>query len=595
MKPYYFLLALCVFLNACNGSNNNPTGGIVLQLPQDGVFIDLTTGGTVTFRWDEAGAPLNQPYSLWIDRNNDFSLSSAKKFDVDAKLYSFPVREFDNLLKDFGVAESETEIIFWTVVRPDETPASAVEVRSLNVQRIMLAGYAPVVVYEYPGRTFYVDSEGGDDNNSGASEASAWKTLDKVNSYAFTGGDVIRFKRGGLWRGQLIARSGTASNRIVYTSYGAGLKPILQVSIARDHAADWQESSAGVWETDTGTDLDIGNIIFNHGEGCGVKRSSRARIADEGDFFSDRHNRKFYMKYSQNPATRHQSIELVPDEDGINIFSKSNVTIDGLTVRYSGSVGIHSCCDNANVTIRRCDVYWIGGSYQFDPPNPVRYGNAIQFWIGSNNMLVENCRMWECYDAGLTHQGLGYANAQRNITYRNNLMWNCDFSFEYWNRPNTSSSYNIFFENNTCIDAGTGWAYTQRPDRNGTHLNFYEHDAKNSDNFFRNNIFVNAKDWILRMDHDWLSDIALDYNLYYQPEGLPTARILHKIYVSFEDMQQVTGLDANSVFMLPEFISPETRDYRLLNEIKMSNGVMPGILQWDPEWNNEIIIERKSF
>jgi hypothetical protein len=86
------------------------------------------------------------------------------------------------------------------------------------------------------------------------------------------------------------------------------------------------------------------------------------------------------------------------------------------------------------------------------------------------------------------------------------------------------------------------------------------------------------------MDNDWSSSLTCDYNLYHTLQGQNVARFLHRHY-NLEEMQQVTGLDGNSVFVEPIFISPETRDYRLSSEIKMSNGVMPGILQWDPEWS----------
>ncbi|KHF29273.1 hypothetical protein VQ056_12095 [Paenibacillus sp. JTLBN-2024] len=46
------------------------------------------------------------------------------------------------------------------------------------------------------GTTYYVDSLGGDDGNSGTSENSAWKSLDKVNATTFAPGDKILFKAG---------------------------------------------------------------------------------------------------------------------------------------------------------------------------------------------------------------------------------------------------------------------------------------------------------------------------------------------------------------------------------------------------------------
>ncbi|NMA46589.1 MAG: hypothetical protein GX945_08510, partial [Lentisphaerae bacterium] len=122
------------------------------------------------------------------------------------------------------------------------------------------------------------------------------------------------------------------------------------------------------------------------------------------------------------------------------------------------------------ITIRGCDIYYIGGAHQFTRPDgkPVRFGNGIEFWGNAKDNLVENCRLWEIYDAALTNQGR--YDTEVNITYRNNVIWNAEFSFEYWNRKLTE---NITFVNNTCVDAGHGWAHAQRPDPNGAHLMFY--------------------------------------------------------------------------------------------------------------------------
>ncbi|NIU55196.1 MAG: hypothetical protein GWN67_01950, partial [Phycisphaerae bacterium] len=51
--------------------------------------------------------------------------------------------------------------------------------------------------------SYYVDSQNGDDNNTGTSEDSPWKTLDKVSSMTFQPGDNIYFKRGSSYEGSV--------------------------------------------------------------------------------------------------------------------------------------------------------------------------------------------------------------------------------------------------------------------------------------------------------------------------------------------------------------------------------------------------------
>ena len=75
-------------------------------------------------------------------------------------------------------------------------------------------------------REYYIDSIGGDDHNSGTSENSPWKTLEKVSSMTFLPGDRIYFKRGSSYSGCVtINGDGTASDPITISAYGTGDAP----------------------------------------------------------------------------------------------------------------------------------------------------------------------------------------------------------------------------------------------------------------------------------------------------------------------------------------------------------------------------------
>jgi hypothetical protein len=113
------------------------------------------------------------------------------------------------------------------------------------------------------------------------------------------------------------------------------------------------------------------------------------------------------------------------------------------------------------------------------------------------------------YDAALTNQGSAN-NSQINITYRDNVIWNCEYSFEYWNRGPESTTQNIRFERNTCVGAGRGWGHQQRPDRNGRHLMFYVNSARTTGVYVVGNIFCDATDSCLRMDNDWTAGLTMD-------------------------------------------------------------------------------------
>jgi len=81
------------------------------------------------------------------------------------------------------------------------------------------------------GTSYYVDSVGGNDANSGTSPGQAWKSLTKVNSIVFSAGDTILFKAGTEYIGQLYPQgSGTEGDPIVIDMYGDGNKPCIDAN-----------------------------------------------------------------------------------------------------------------------------------------------------------------------------------------------------------------------------------------------------------------------------------------------------------------------------------------------------------------------------
>ncbi len=78
--------------------------------------------------------------------------------------------------------------------------------------------------------TYYIDSENGDNSNSGTSEAEAWKDLGGfTGEQALYGGVSVLFKCGGTYdfKVELNDINGTKENPFVISSYGEGERPIL--------------------------------------------------------------------------------------------------------------------------------------------------------------------------------------------------------------------------------------------------------------------------------------------------------------------------------------------------------------------------------
>ena len=572
-------------------------------------------------------------------------------------------------------------------------------------------------------RTFYVDSDGGQDGNSGRSTDAAWRSLDRVNSADLRPGDCVRFKCGGLWRGSLVPASGHDGAPVTYTTYGEGPKPLILGSRPRNRPEDWVRVGDNLWATlpmeyhpgsqvldlppgewgchreagakvavaqekvpdgpvirltcdnsgrasnhvqlwgpqlavEKGTYLlfsfrarsskpfrlppvtiirgaspwtgyaqarpvqrdigpqwedfriafdvaasaedgrlhislggvlpdgavfefqprslqtatpnvadplavDVGNIIFDHGKTCGWKKWSVDELEKPYDYYYDGASWRVFLFSRANPATMHRSIELAMKRHVVNQSNVHHVVYDGLAIRYGAAHGFGGGSTH-HLVIRNCDLSYIGGGHQCTRPGgrPVRYGNAIEFWGAAHDNLVEGCHIWEVYDAALTNQGRGPSSKQVDITYRNNVIWNAEYSFEYWNNPDTALTKNIRFVNNTCVNAGTVWSHAQRPDRNGSHLMFYGNTAVTSGIEVRYNVFCNVTEWGSRYSSGWKQLPEMDHNLWFSEQGVMVYWFREKI-AGFDDYRKTTGLDAHSRFADPKFVDPEGGDFRL--------------------------------
>ncbi len=264
---------------------------------------------------------------------------------------------------------------------------------------------------------------------------------------------------------------------------------------------------------------DVGNIIFNHGKytklhRCGIKKWSKDDCKAPGDYWYNAQNRRVYLRFDGNPGQELDSIELALRATMFDQGGKSDIVYENLALAYGAAHGFGGG-STKRITIRSCDIYYIGGGHQFTHPNgrPVRFGNGIEFWGNCDQNLVEKCRLWEIYDAALTNQGR--EDSETNVIYRKNLIWNSEYSFEYWNAKYTD---NILFEDNVCLDSGFGWAHDQRPDPNGAHLMFYQNKAQTKNFVVRNNVFSNSTEVCIRMENDWRDGLTLEGNKYYQAE-----------------------------------------------------------------------------
>ena len=294
---------------------------------------------------------------------------------------------------------------------------------------------------------------------------------------------------------------------------------------------------------------DVGNIILD-GREAAFKRWTRDELKSQDDFYYNRVDGRVWYYSQENPAKTRKSLEAAIMRHVVDLSGVHDAIFDGLDLRYGAAHGFGGS-SNARCVIRNCDICWIGGGDQYREGGAgrrTRYGNGIEFWASARDHVVENCRLWEVYDAAITNQGSG-TNEERNIVYRNNLIWNCEYSFEYWNRDESSITDNIQFVDNVCLNAGYGWGHVQRRDPNGRCLMFYSNTAQTTNFVVRGNIFANAKESLVRSDIEWKPESpTIDGNVYWQDdESLPYAFWLRKNYskTDFDQFKKETGQESS--------------------------------------------------
>jgi hypothetical protein len=441
--------------------------------------------------------------------------------------------------------------------------------------------------------TYYIDNNVGNDLNSGLSAGSPWQTLTKVNSFLFSPNDSVLFIRNGVWRGQLIPKSGSIAGYITYSDYGTSAKPLLLGSVNKSATSDWISEGGNIWRCSVTFSTDIGNLIFNNATSFGIKKWSQPNLLTQGDYWYDLVSFKLKIFSTVNPASFYSDIECAQRNHIVYQQNVSYAVFNNLSLKYGAAHGFGGG-NTHHLIMRACDISYIGGGDLNQDGSNIRFGNGIEFWANAHDNIVEQCKIWEIYDTGLSNQNGGSTVQQYNIYYKNNIVYNCALaSFEYWNKPASSTTANIHFENNTCVNAGYGWG-TQRPDRVGAHILLSYNEAATDSIFIRNNIFYKANA-CLAMPSTWnttdgYQKLKLSNNCYYQPSTTDTVVFLFFSSgyntTNFSTYQTSTGQDVNSFINDPLFVNYSSNDFHITSTSPVLNqGFSTNILT---DYDNEV-------
>ena len=211
-----------------------------------------------------------------------------------------------------------------------------------------------------------------------------------------------------------------------------------------------------------------------------------------------------------NPADVYDEIEYAARHNGFG--ATSGVTRDNLTFKFIGCHAI-GAGTVTNLSVTNCEIGWVGGAIQhYNASNTnagrvTRFGNGIEIYGGLYNYLVDNCYIYEVYDAGVTHQySSGGSNSiyMQNVDYTNNVLEYSTYNIEYFAGSALSGSgairkmKDILFENNIIRLAGYGWGQ-QRPDPAPAGIKGWSHNNMADGFIIRNNIIDRSTHMLMQL------------------------------------------------------------------------------------------------
>ena len=410
------------------------------------------------------------------------------------------------------------------------------KLRARTDQRIAAIRATPDLVPTAGAPVYYL-SEKGSDSADGRTPETAWKTTDRLGEEKgkIAPGSFVLFERGGLFRGGFRAEPG-----VTYAAYGKGPKPRIYSS--PENGADpskWEKTDAkNVWRYKIGN-KDVGTMVFNDGEAHAIKilpiynqdgtftqqygkrpfNNGYKDLAEDLHFWHDYSEKTdfkpfakgtgyVYLYSEQNPGSRFKSIEFNVRKNGIGVGG-DDIHIDNLCIKYVGAHGIGGGT-RKGLHVTNCELGWIGGSIQaeriFGRRWAVRYGNAVELYGGCDDFVVDNCYVYQVYDAGLTQQinveKPDDLKDQKRIRYTRNVIENCNYSIEYFlsikgeaRQGNPSRMEDFLIEKNIMWDAGVGFCQ-QRPDNSqAAHIKSWRNFSNRATGYVvRKNLFARARE-----------------------------------------------------------------------------------------------------
>lgn len=428
--------------------------------------------------------------------------------------------------------------------RADETLLAQIEALASNRKAEIRHSKDELTI---TGTAYYVNAD-GDDFADGKTPATAWRTLKRVSSAELQAGDGVFFRRGDIFRGYVEAKTG-----VTYAAYGQGEKPKLygwDTHLADETKWELYDKEQHIWRWKDPI-LDCGTLVFDGGEKCAKKLipsylGGRFVLRDDPDTPFEisknmqrdldmfcRYNARvltntpygesdsvplidreslgeLYLRSDRgNPARVFHDIEALPSRHMFYVGEHANVRIDNLCIQYVGAHGIAAWGHVKGLSVTNCEIGWIGGCIQHyngnDPNYPegrrgivTRFGNGVEIYGGCENYRVENCYIYQVYDAGITHQITtdGGRYEMNNIFYLKNVVEDCVYSIEYFlekTKGDTQSTMsNVVISGNILRRSGYGWGQQRYNPYTPAHIKSWNYENTAQGFVIEDNVFDRA-------------------------------------------------------------------------------------------------------
>lgn len=301
------------------------------------------------------------------------------------------------------------------------------------------------------GATYYV-SNSGNDSNAGTSTGTAWQTITHVNAQTFLPGDSILLQKGGTWlEGLIIPSSGSINNPITFSSYGAGVQPILDE--ATTLGSGWTLQGGGFHANTWAVTLTTQPNILLIERIAGVQGASSTTLAAFGQWFWAANT--LYLNSAIDPGSLSvPGVETPTRTYGIDLNGKNYINISEITILGANYHGVVFSASDTGVTLSSNTITLNGDagiqSLNLVVATSILISNNIITWNGANGVLaLKGVHDWTVQNNNISHScqnpGLSVNQGGQLIT-----DWQFCGGIRFWEvwTDNTSTIYNILVQGN---------------------------------------------------------------------------------------------------------------------------------------------------